>query len=358
MNDGTSPDGAPLVSICLPSLNTRPFLEERIASILGQTFGDWELVVTDSYSDDGSWELFQALARDEPRCRIDQAPRGLYPSWNHCLRQARGRYVYVATSDDVMALDCIGKMVAALEAHPECDLAHCPLRITDGEGRDLASAAHPPWPDCTVFAHGLGDLAHRPHVRRAPYDGLLHLTGEHVILSVNQLLVRRSLFERTGFFESTWGSVGDFNWEMRAGLLADTVHVPDTWTSWRIHGRQATAGVDVFSPERGRVIDLMIADAVAAAERHLPAPLFAALTADWVEPGRQLRGYYAGLRERRDPRERRAFQLAQVLRGGGRVRGEMLGRALGRPRWPDVAPERIRAWLDERLGRPAVEALA
>ena len=152
MNDGTSPDGAPLVSICLPSLNTRPFLEERIASILGQTFGDWELVVSDSCSDDGSWELFQALARDVPRCRIDQAPRGLYPSWNHCLRQARGRYVYVATSDDVMALDCIGKMVAALEAHPECDLAHCPLRITDGEGRDLTSAAHPPWPDCTVFA--------------------------------------------------------------------------------------------------------------------------------------------------------------------------------------------------------------
>jgi glycosyltransferase involved in cell wall biosynthesis len=356
MNDGTSPD-APLVSICLPSLNTRPFLEERIASIRGQTFVDWELVVTDSYSDDGSWEFFQALARDEPRCRIDQAPRGLYPSWNHCLRQARGRYVYVATSDDVMALDCIGKMAAALEAHPECDLAHCPLRITDGEGRDLASAAHPPWPDCTVFAHGLGDLAHRPHVRRAPYDGLLHLTGEHVILSVNQLLVRRSLFERTGFFESTWGSVGDFNWEMRAGLLADTVHVPDTWTTWRIHGSQATAVVDVFSPERGRKIDLMIDDAFAAALRHLPPALGAAMRADWIEPGRRMRGYYSGLRERRAVGERRRFQLERLLAGGNDVRGEILGRALGRPRWPDVAPERIRAWLSARLGRPAVEAV-
>ena len=348
---------APLVSICLPSLNTRPFLEERIESILGQTFSDWELVVTDSYSDDGSWELFQDLAAREPRCRIDQAPRGLYPSWNHCLRQARGRYVYVATSDDVMAPDCIGKLAAALEAHPECDLAHCPLRITDGEGRDLANAAHPPWPDCTVFGHGLGDLVHRPHVRRAPYDGLLHLTGEHVVLSVNQLLIRRSLFERTGWFESTWGSVGDFNWEKRAGLLADVVHVPDTWTTWRIHGSQATAVVDVFSPERGRKIDLMIDDAVGAAERHLPPALFAALRTDWVEPGRRMRGYYSGLRERRDVGERRRFQLRQLLGGGLDVRAEMLGRALGRPRWPDAAPERMRAWLSERLGRPAVEAV-
>jgi Glycosyl transferase family 2 len=358
MNDGTTPDGAPLVSICLPSLNTRPFLDERIASILGQTFQDWELVVTDSYSEDGSWELFQALAREEPRCRIDQAPRGLYPSWNHCLQQARGRYVYVATSDDVMALDCIEKLVAALEAHPDCDLAHCPLRITDGEGHPLQSAAHPAWPGCTVFADGLGTLAHRPHVRRAPYDGLLQLTGQHVILSVNQLLIRRSLFERTGYFQSAWGSVGDFNWEMRAGLLADTVHVPDTWTTWRIHGGQATAAVDLFSPERGRVIDLMIADAIAASERHLPPALFTAMTRDWVEPGRALRAYYAGLRERRDPGLRRSFQLAQLLRGPGRVRAEVLGRAVGRPRWPDVAPGRIRAWLGPYLGRPPVQALA
>jgi hypothetical protein len=101
----------------------------------------------------------------------------------------------------------------------------------------------------------------------------------------------------------------------------------------------------------------MIADAVAAAERHLPPALFAALRTDWIEPGRRLRGYYSGLRERRDVGARRRFQAKQLLSGGSDVRGEMLGRALGRPRWPDVAPERMHAWLSDRLGRPAVEAV-
>ena len=126
----------PRVSICLPNLNNRSFLEERLATVYAQTFSDWELVVSDNYSEDGAWELFQAQALQEPRMAIAQAPRsGMYENWNNCVRQARGEFVYIATSDDTMAPDCLEKLLAALEAHPECDLAHCPLRAIDETGR-------------------------------------------------------------------------------------------------------------------------------------------------------------------------------------------------------------------------------
>ena len=65
----------PLVSICLPNLNARPFLEERFHTILGQTLQDWELFVYDSHSDDGSWELIQDFAKKDARIRILQGPR-------------------------------------------------------------------------------------------------------------------------------------------------------------------------------------------------------------------------------------------------------------------------------------------
>ncbi len=52
-------DLRPLVSICLPTLNARRFLEPRMESILAQTLTDWELIVCDSYSNDGTWEYFQ-----------------------------------------------------------------------------------------------------------------------------------------------------------------------------------------------------------------------------------------------------------------------------------------------------------
>jgi len=48
----------PLVSVCLPNFNTRSFLQERIQTIFDQTYDNWEMIVSDNFSDDGSWELY------------------------------------------------------------------------------------------------------------------------------------------------------------------------------------------------------------------------------------------------------------------------------------------------------------
>ena len=108
---------APRVSVCLPNLNNRAYLEERIATIEAQSFKDWELVICDNFSDDGAWEFFQELAKRDSRVRISQEPRaGMYANWNNCIVKARGEFIYVATSDDTMAEDCLEKMVKALDA--------------------------------------------------------------------------------------------------------------------------------------------------------------------------------------------------------------------------------------------------
>jgi hypothetical protein len=65
-------------------------------------------------------------------------------------------------------------------------------------------------------------------------------------------------------FESMWGSAGDFNWNMRATLVANTVHVPDTWGGWRVHALQATAGACIGSAEHAAKIDAMIEHAIRA----------------------------------------------------------------------------------------------
>lgn len=154
----------PLVSICLPNLNARPFLEERFHTILGQTLQDWELFVYDSHSDDGSWELIQDFAKKDARIRILQGPReGPYPAWNECLRNTTGEYVYIATSDDTMAPEFLERMVTGLAAYPDCDLAHSPVVIVDDRGEAIKDL---PWPDVTAFADGIGDLVSVPHPAR------------------------------------------------------------------------------------------------------------------------------------------------------------------------------------------------
>ncbi len=251
---------APRVSVCLPNLNNRPYLEERIATIEAQTFKDWELVICDNHSDDGAWEFFQELAKRDSRVLLSQEPReGMYANWNNCVRKARGEFVYVATSDDTMAEDCLEKMVKALDENPDCDLAHCPMKVIDqhgAPGRDW-------WTVSSHFTKSSGIFLKQRHKRVAPFDGVLCLLGDNIYSSVTQLLIRRSLYDKVGLYKADWGSLGDFHWNLRAGLAASAVHVPDTWGGWRMHPSQATAAVGLNSPDHQAKIDAMIDDVLA-----------------------------------------------------------------------------------------------
>lgn len=334
----------PRVSICVPNLNTLPFLQERFETIFRQTLQDWELFVYDSCSDDGSWEFIQSLAKNESRMRIAQGPReGPYPAWNECLRQTKAEYVYIATSDDTMAPDCLEKLAASLDRHKDCELAHCPLVMIDGTSARIPNGG---WPECTVFGDGIGELMHKPHVRNAPHDGLLHLTGKHVYLSITQLLIRRSLFSRAGYFSDKWGSVSDFNWEMKAGLVAGTVHVPDTWATWRIHPGQLTASVDGCTVDHYQKFEEMVADAISTCERYLAPEIVAGLKSGLMEKAKDMRTYCASLRQRRKFIDRRLFQLSQLFVGTATARSQIIAALLARPKHSDTSPSEIRSWLE------------
>jgi glycosyltransferase involved in cell wall biosynthesis len=258
-----------LISILLPNLNNRPFLDERIESIYKQTLSEWELVIVDSYSEDGAWEFFKDLASRDDRVKISQAPRqGVYAGWNECIRQAEGRYVYFATSDDIMANDCLEKMYKALDEHSECGLAHCPLKLFDQDSKEIKEN----WWEYGLFAQSSGDYIHRRHIRKAPFDGLLHLSGSTVYISITQLLIRKNLFVKTGLFPTDRGSKGDFQWDMMAALITDTIHVPDTWGGWRIHSKQATAVSNRNSPEHWQFFEAMVLKALKEAEPSLDEP--------------------------------------------------------------------------------------
>ncbi len=333
----------PRVSICLPTRDSRKFLVERLDSIRQQTLTDWEVVAVDSGSTDGTCEYLHELAAHDPRFRLHQAPRdGIYPNLNRCIERATGEFVYIATSDDTMAPDCLEKLARALGAHPDCDLAHCPLRVIGPDGAGLPDT-QAWWSGQSFFAQSSGTLRDLPHVRRAPADGLFILGGETVYLSLTELLIRRSLFARVGLFESRWGSVGDINWQMRATLVASTVHVPDTWASWRMHPGQATARVGLRSAEFARKVDEMVEHA-ARASRPLMPPEWQPLVSDArLRAAAELRRFIAAHRDSSGPLARKILIIRELLGGSAPARAYVrarLARASG-----GLAVTVIREWL-------------
>lgn len=346
---------SPRVSICLPNLNNRAFLGERLDTIYAQTFADWELIVSDNLSEDGAWEFFQEQAQRERRMHIAQAPRtGMYANWNRCVERARGEFVYIATSDDTIPPDCIEKLVAALDSHPECGLAHCSLRVIDESGNEPEEDW---WEDSSMFGISSGGLLHKMHVRKAPLDGLLHLTGKSVYISITQLLIRRSVFERIGLFEPRWGSVGDFAWNMLAGLVVDAVHVPATWGGWRIHAGQATAAAGIGEVDHLRKIDEMIADSLRKSENHDSGRVLNELRSEWETESREIRHFYSKLRNTGSFVTRQAFVARSLVDGSRAARRHLWSRLRGEQRnFEAVLADEIRRSVERVVGGPVLVA--
>lgn len=336
----------PRVSICLPNFNTLPYLSERLSTIQEQSFADWELLVYDSYSSDGAWEYVCEVAGRDRRIRVWQGPReGTPGSWTPCIRAARGDFVYVATSDDTMAHDCIEKLVNALDENPDCDLAHCPIRIIDERGDRVADW----WAKNSTFAKSSGELLHRYHKRIAPIDGLLCLLGDNIFTSVTQLLIRRSLFQKIGFYQATWGAIGDFHWNLRAGLVASTVHVPDTWGGWRVHGSQATAGERVGSLDHQAKIDHMIEDVLQNLDSYGTQSDRTVRFRELGERAQEMRRYLRGHAQAKEVLDRRIFVIREIFGGNSIAWRHLFSVLRGRTSWSRTACESVRSWFGEDM---------
>ena len=333
-----------IVSICLPTLNSIRFLAERIESIRNQSFTDWELIAVDSHSDDGTLTVLERFAAEDGRVRVIQAPRdGIYPNFNRGIQQATGQFIYVATSDDTMAHNCLEKMVEALVENPDCDLAHCLMRVIDekgGLGPDW-------WSGSSLFAKSSGDFVNSRHKRLAPLDGILSFLGDSIYSSVTQLLIRRCLFERIGYYSSAWGSLGDFHWNLRAGLFATTVHVPDTWGGWRVHPSQATASAQIGSRAHQAKIDSMIDDVMLHLDCYGDDQNCGEIIRGLSNRCEKLRRHLRGHAHCTTPSARRIFLIQQVLLGSRHARDHIASMLPRRTRWPEAIPREVRSWLGD-----------
>jgi hypothetical protein len=115
----TSP--SPCVSVVLPVYNGLPYLHAAISSILSQSFTDFELIVIDDGSVDGSASVIEEF--DDLRLRfLRQDNQGLARTLNHGISLARGKYIARQDQDDLSHPDRLTLQVAHMEAHQDCVL--------------------------------------------------------------------------------------------------------------------------------------------------------------------------------------------------------------------------------------------
>ncbi|MEY9840204.1 glycosyltransferase family 2 protein [Streptacidiphilus sp. EB103A] len=134
----TAPKAArPRLSIGLPVYNGEEYLAESFDALLGQTYEDFELIVSDNASTDRTQDICRQYAEKDSRIRYLRQPRniGATPNHNHVFAESRGELFKWASHDDLYARDLLRRCVEALDERPEVFLAHTGQAVIDGDGR-------------------------------------------------------------------------------------------------------------------------------------------------------------------------------------------------------------------------------
>ena len=196
----------PAVSIIMPAYNVEPYVGEAIRSALAQTYTDFELIVVDDGSKDGTADVVRRRAREDPRIHLVQhANRGLAGARNSALRAARGAFIALLDSDDLWEPDFLAEQMAILEARPDVD-------IVTGNGWCLGGAQH-------------GQLA-RPYPDSRPAPDLASIIGDEWSVFIMSVF-RRRVYTTIGPFDEDMRSNEDYDFWLRAAVAGCTFYRND-----------------------------------------------------------------------------------------------------------------------------------
>lgn len=141
-------ENTPLVSVIVPNYNHKKYLKQRIDSILTQTFTDFELILLDDCSTDNSQQLLLSY-KDNPHVRyiiLNTRNAGSpFLQWEKGIRLARGKYIWIAESDDSAMPNFLSLTVKQLETHPKARLCFTGSYIIGSDNRFVETKEFDQW---------------------------------------------------------------------------------------------------------------------------------------------------------------------------------------------------------------------
>ena len=138
------PAKTPRVSIGVPVYNGERFLQASLDTLLWQTFQDFELIISDNGSTDGTEKICRRAADADPRVRYFRSERNRGAAWNHnrVVELARGEYFTWASHDDLLAPTFVERCVTVLDHDPDVVFCRPNVIYVDEEGKVLGRQVH------------------------------------------------------------------------------------------------------------------------------------------------------------------------------------------------------------------------
>lgn len=213
------------VSVIVPCYNHERYVERCLRSINEQTIGPIEIIVIDDGSTDSSWQKIRSFSfRPEHEVTVLRSPnRGAHAALNEGLSRARGEWLAICNSDDFFANERLEHMVARATAVGSA-FAFSKIWCVDADGRNVS--------EDTEYSRNL--LARQNEISSFPSVGW-SLMPTNVAISTGNFVFRRELVKTVGFFRP-YKLVHDWDYALRALLVAEPVYIPEALYAYRLHG--------------------------------------------------------------------------------------------------------------------------
>lgn len=136
----------PAVSIIMPAYNCEKYICEAVESVLTQTFVDWELIIIDDCSLDGTYHCMRELEKKDKRIRILKNKKncGSAATRNYGVKQAKGKWIAFLDSDDLWRNDKLEKQFSILKKYPEAKFLFTGSAFIEDDGTTIAHVLHVP----------------------------------------------------------------------------------------------------------------------------------------------------------------------------------------------------------------------
>ncbi|MBB5340582.1 glycosyltransferase family 2 protein [Tunturiibacter gelidoferens] len=210
------------VSVVMPTYNAEAFLHEAITSVLRQTWTDFELIVLDDGSTDGSLAIVQSHAQNDPRIKVFSQPNaGTAVTLNRAIDLASSDTVFIMHADDVMHANRLERQLAFLEVHPELAVASSLVNHIDEKGRVIGQD------NSFLFTH----------------EEIQEKLDLNKVIGFNHpaVVLRKSVVQAAGGYRQEFWPAEDLDlWNRLAEQGHKILVQPEILLDYRIHGGSAS----------------------------------------------------------------------------------------------------------------------
>jgi len=221
------------VSVIIPTYNSMKFIDRSIQSVLNQTYKDYEFIIVDDASKDGTTDFIE---KKYPWVNLIKLKNnvGCADSRNYGIKIAKGKYIAFLDHDDEWLPEYLNLQINFLERNPDAVLSYCGLNLIKSE------------------VHKITRLNFKPLIKEDTISSLLLL---NFICTMSTTVIQKKILQRVGPLNNKFKIVNDLEIYLRIAQLGQIINLRKYLVNYYVHQTNLGSNSDILKKEHLKLID-------------------------------------------------------------------------------------------------------